>query len=130
MVLEHAIVTNLYVCGVRRLHEERWSSAQEDANISQRVQRSSGTVRQDAEREPAEERAIWSEEESSISSAQLPVFAYRNTPHTVTGKTLAEVFLRRAPRTRLYLLKPSLKAQVEKKQEQQEASHDDKCEKM
>ena len=52
------------------------------------------------------------------------LFAYRNTPHTTTGKTPAELFLRRAPRTRLSLLKPSLKAQVEKKQEQQKASHD------
>ncbi|XP_043229036.1 uncharacterized protein K02A2.6-like [Amphibalanus amphitrite] len=54
------------------------------------------------------------------------LFAYRNTPHTVTGKTPAELFLRRAPRTRLSLLKPNLKAQVEKMQEQQKASHDGK----
>ena len=58
------------------------------------------------------------------------LFAYRNTPHTVTGKTPAELFLRRAPRTRLSLLKPSLKPQVEKKQEQQKTSHDGKQPKL
>ena len=41
------------------------------------------------------------------------LFAYRNTPHTVTGETPAELFLRRTPRTRLSLLKPNLKTQVE-----------------
>ncbi|XP_064463517.1 uncharacterized protein K02A2.6-like [Ornithodoros turicata] len=35
------------------------------------------------------------------------LMAYRNTPSTVTGKTPAELFLKRTPRTILSLLKPS-----------------------
>ncbi|XP_048828016.1 uncharacterized protein K02A2.6-like [Brienomyrus brachyistius] len=34
------------------------------------------------------------------------LFGYRNTPHTTTGKTPAELFLRRQLRTRLSLLRP------------------------
>ena len=44
------------------------------------------------------------------------LFHYRNTPHCVTGKTPAELFLKRCPRTRLSLLKPSLQKKVEKTQ--------------
>ncbi|XP_063220109.1 uncharacterized protein K02A2.6-like [Bacillus rossius redtenbacheri] len=36
------------------------------------------------------------------------LFAYRNTPHTTTGKTPAEMFLKRKPRTQLLLVKPNL----------------------
>lgn len=36
------------------------------------------------------------------------LFSYRNTPHTSTGKTPAELFLQRRPRTRLSLLLPML----------------------
>ena len=32
------------------------------------------------------------------------LFSYRNTPHTVTGQTPAELFLKRTPRTRLSVL--------------------------
>ena len=45
------------------------------------------------------------------------LFAYRNTPHSTTGKTPAELFLKRSQRTRLSLFKPSLREQVEGKQE-------------
>ena len=38
------------------------------------------------------------------------LFHYRNTPHS-------ELFLKRAPRTRLSLMKPSLKGKIERKQE-------------
>lgn len=41
---------------------------------------------------------------------------YRNTPHTTTGTTPAELFLKRAPRTRLSLVKPSLQQKVENRQ--------------
>lgn len=43
------------------------------------------------------------------------VFSYRTTPHTFTGKTPAELFLRRKLRTRLSLLRPNIKsAMIEK----------------
>jgi len=44
------------------------------------------------------------------------LFRYRNTPHSTTGKTPAELFLKREPRTFLYLVKPSLKCRVESRQ--------------
>lgn len=51
------------------------------------------------------------------------LFAYRNTPHTVTGQTPAELFLNWKPRTRLSLLKPNLMATVEdNKRKQKEAA--------
>ncbi|KAF2890539.1 hypothetical protein ILUMI_15634 [Ignelater luminosus] len=42
------------------------------------------------------------------------LMVYRNTPHTVTGRTPAEMFLGRRPRTRLSILQPNLE-HVEKK---------------
>lgn len=44
------------------------------------------------------------------------LFSYRNTPHTVTGKTPAELFLKFQPRTRLTLLKPDFLREMENKQ--------------
>ena len=44
------------------------------------------------------------------------LFRYRNTPHSTTGKTPAELFLKREPRTFLSLIKPSLKSRVESRQ--------------
>ena len=44
------------------------------------------------------------------------LFCYRNTPHTTTDKTPAQLFLKREPRTHLSLVKPSLQRHVEKKQ--------------
>lgn len=52
------------------------------------------------------------------------LITYRNTPHTTTGRTPAEVFLKRQPRTRLFLLKPNLAQSVEKKQADQRLYHD------
>lgn len=49
---------------------------------------------------------------------------YRSTPHTVTGRTPAELFLKRQIRTRFSLLKPKLASQVEKKQATQKRFHD------
>ena len=45
------------------------------------------------------------------------LLAYRNIPHSTTGRSPAELFLRRAPRTRLSLVKPSLQKRVEEGQE-------------
>ncbi|XP_052327850.1 uncharacterized protein K02A2.6-like [Oncorhynchus keta] len=52
------------------------------------------------------------------------LFTYRNTPHTVTECTPAELFLKRQPRTRLTLLKPDLSSTVAKHQLQQKKAHD------
>ncbi|XP_054283366.1 uncharacterized protein K02A2.6-like [Macrosteles quadrilineatus] len=44
------------------------------------------------------------------------LFAYRNTPHSTTGSTPAELFLRFVPRNHLSLLKPHLARSVDEKQ--------------
>lgn len=49
---------------------------------------------------------------------------YRSTPHTVTGVSPAELFLKRQLRTRLSLLKPNLASNVEEKQLKQNTYHD------
>ncbi|RXN17967.1 integrase core domain [Labeo rohita] len=54
------------------------------------------------------------------------LFTYRNTPHTVTERTPAELFLKRQPRTRLSLLKPDVSDVVSKHQLQQQKVHDKK----
>jgi hypothetical protein len=54
------------------------------------------------------------------------LFSYRNTPHSTTGKTPAELFLKRSPKTRLSLTKPSLRDKVEEKQEYSKRNHDSK----
>ena len=52
------------------------------------------------------------------------LFKYRNLPHTTTGKTPAELFLKRQPRSLFTLLKPDLRAKVESKQETSKLAHD------
>ena len=52
------------------------------------------------------------------------LFSYRNTPHTVTGQTPAELFLKRTPRTRLSLLHPNLAQHVEEHQTKVKQQHD------
>ena len=54
------------------------------------------------------------------------LLSYRTTPHTVTGRTPAELFLKRNIHTRFTLLKPDLSKVVEKKQEEQKHHHDNK----
>ncbi|XP_054284286.1 uncharacterized protein K02A2.6-like [Macrosteles quadrilineatus] len=45
------------------------------------------------------------------------LFTYRNTPHSITGCTPSEMFLKMKPRTPLSLLKPNLSADMNRKQE-------------
>jgi hypothetical protein len=52
------------------------------------------------------------------------LFHFRNTPHTTTGQTPAMLFLKRAPRTRLSLVKPCLQRRVEDNQSRAKAQHD------
>ena len=52
------------------------------------------------------------------------LITYRNTPHTTTGQTPAELFLKRKPKTRFTLLKPNLAKTVEEKQDKQKENHD------
>lgn len=49
---------------------------------------------------------------------------YRATPHSVTGVSPAELFLKRPVRTRLSLLKPNLNRKVSRQQERQKTYHD------
>ncbi len=49
---------------------------------------------------------------------------YRSTPYTTTGRSPAELFLKRQPRTRFSFLKPLLAQTVEDKQEIQRQQHD------
>ena len=44
------------------------------------------------------------------------LFNYRNVPHTTTGISPAELFLKRSPRTHLSLVKPCLQRKVESRQ--------------
>jgi len=52
------------------------------------------------------------------------LITYRNTPHTTTGVSPAELFLKRPLRTRLDLLRPSLSTRVQAKQAVQKNYHD------
>ncbi|KAK2155442.1 hypothetical protein LSH36_240g02048 [Paralvinella palmiformis] len=52
------------------------------------------------------------------------LFQYRNTPHSITGPTPAGLFLMRAPRTRLTLLKPSLQTKIHDRQQKEKQHHD------
>lgn len=52
------------------------------------------------------------------------LITYRNTPQTTTGRSPAELFLKRQPRTRFSLLKPNLADTVKSKQDDQKRFHD------
>ena len=52
------------------------------------------------------------------------LFQYRNTPHSVTGVTPAEQFLKRKPRTKFSVLKPNMEMHVQNQQGKQQQQHD------
>jgi len=54
------------------------------------------------------------------------LMVYRSTPHSVTKRTPAELFLKREMRTKFTLLKPSLERTVLERQIQQKRYHDQK----
>jgi hypothetical protein len=58
------------------------------------------------------------------------LFRYRNTPHSTTGSTPAELFLKRTPKTRLSLVKPNLQGKVEQRQASSKQHHDGRHPKM
>ena len=55
------------------------------------------------------------------------LMVYRNTPHSTTGVPPAELFLKRRPRTRLDVMRPSTGDQVLLKQVEQKRVHDKRC---
>ena len=55
------------------------------------------------------------------------LFHYRNTPSSTTGKSPAELFLKRSPRIRLSLIKPCLQSKIETKQGAAKLHHDGNC---
>ena len=78
------------------------------------------------------ERAVQTFKESMKKSSQGSIetrlfrflLTYRTTPHTTTGTSPAELLFNRRPRTKLDLLRPSVEARVEKKQQDQKRAHD------
>ena len=52
------------------------------------------------------------------------LLTYRATPHSVTGRSPAELFLEREVRTRFSFLKPNLTRRVEEMQEKQTRDHE------
>lgn len=63
--------------------------------------------------------------QSVPTQQRLPrfLFTYRNTPHTVTEHTPADLFLKCQTRTHLTLMKPDLSSTVAKHQLQQKKAH-------
>ena len=52
------------------------------------------------------------------------LFQYRNTPHSVTGVTPAELFLKRNPRTKFSVLKPNMEMHIQNQQGKLQQQHD------
>ena len=52
------------------------------------------------------------------------LFQYRNTPHSVTGVTPSELFLKRKPRTKFSVLLPNLEDHIQNQQGRQQRQHD------
>lgn len=73
-------------------------------------------------------RQVLSESSTGPTSLQHKLdnflFAYRNTPNTVTGLTPAELFLNFKPRTKLALLKPNLQADIDTRLKRQKENAD------
>jgi hypothetical protein len=80
----------------------------------------------------AAERAVQVVKNGLTTNAHLPIahrlsnflLSYRSTPHTVTGVSPAELFLKRKLRTRFSLLKPDLSRFMGEKMEEQKRHHD------
>jgi len=69
-------------------------------------------------------RASKSDEGTSNEKLSRFLLRYRNTPHSTTGVTPAELFMKRPLRTRLDLLKPCLRSKVLSRQADQKRQHD------
>ena len=52
------------------------------------------------------------------------LFQYRNTPHSVTGVTPAELFLKRNPRTKFSVIKPNMEMHIQNQQGKLQQQHD------
>ena len=52
------------------------------------------------------------------------LFQCRNTPHSVTGVTPAELFLKRNPRTKFSVLKPNMEMHIQNQQGKLQQQHD------
>ena len=80
-----------------------------------------------AERHVQTFESLWKKSDQTLSLqhkiANL-LFCYRNTPHTTTGRSPAELFLKRAPKTRLSLVKPSLQKKIVRGQIASKSFHD------
>jgi len=82
----------------------------------------------------AAERAVQVVKHGLKANQHLPIghrisnflLKYRTTPHTVTGVSPAELFLKRKLRTRLSMLKPDLSRFMGRKLEEQKQQHDSK----
>ena len=51
------------------------------------------------------------------------LFQYRNTPHSVTGVTPSELFLKRKPRTKFSILLPNMEEHIQNQQSRQQRQH-------
>ena len=60
--------------------------------------------------------------DSIVTKISRFLASYRNTPHSITGRTPAEVLLGRSPRTRLSLVHPCLSDRLNAKAEEQVGS--------
>lgn len=58
------------------------------------------------------------------------LFQYRNTPHSVTGVTPAELFLKRKPRTKFSVLQPNMEMHIQNQQDKLQQQHGKSCVKM
>ena len=54
------------------------------------------------------------------------LFQYRNNPHSVTGVTPAELFLKHKPCTKFSVLKPNMEMHIENQQDNQQQQQHDK----
>ena len=71
-----------------------------------------------------EKKGVWGVHGSLNKRLSHFLLLYRSTPYSTTGRSLAELFLKRQLRTRFSLLKPGLDQTIENKQEKQRQQHD------